>query len=153
LVESGRGETLAQWLEAMPPDVLHRKPWALYWLGASRLAYAPRESRQLYEQAFMQFSTENPVDVKGQLLACSGAIDAILYEWDDFALLDRWIESLDTVLKTLSGFPSKGLEARVSCSMFVALMMRQPEHPDLEQWRDRAYTLSQTQPDPNLRIS
>jgi LuxR family maltose regulon positive regulatory protein len=153
LVESGRGETLAQWLEAMPPDILHRKPWALYWLGASRLAYAPRESRQLYEQAFMQFGSENPVDVKGQLLACSGAIDAILFEWDDFALLDKWIESLDAVLKTLSGFPSKGLEARVSCSMFVALMMRQPEHPDLEQWRDRAYTLSQTQPDPNLRIS
>lgn len=82
-----------------------------------------------------------------------GAIDAILFEWDDFALLDGWIAALHALLAELREFPSQGIEARVTSSLFIALMMRQPHHPDLERWVDRAYAVSQTQADPNLRIS
>ena len=153
LVASGRGETVAHWFEAVPAEVLQRNPWGLYWLAASRLAFAPRESRQLYEKAFVQFSAETPRDLKGTLLACSGAIDAILFEWDDFALLDRWIATLHALLEEAGELPSQEVEARVTCSLFIALMMRQPEHPELEKWVDRAYALSQTQADPSLRIS
>ncbi|MCI0590351.1 MAG: hypothetical protein L0Y67_01895, partial [Gammaproteobacteria bacterium] len=153
MLDHGRGETLAQWLEDLPKNELQTHPWTLYWLGASRMPFAPRESRNLFEQAFESFQRQADPDPKGLLLACSGAMDAILHELDDLALLDRWIKVLDTLLKTYPNFPSKGVEARVTCSMFWSLILRQPDHPQIGYWLERAFTVSQSQRDPNLRMS
>lgn len=153
MLDQGRGETLARWVEDLPRDVLHQHPWLLYWLAASRLPFAPRESRLLFERAFELFKRQEQTDPKGLLLACSGAMDAILHEWDDLSLLDRWIAALDDLLKTYPEFPSVTIEARVTCSMFMSLMLRQPHHPDIEYWVERAFTVSQATPDPSLRIS
>ena len=153
MLDQGRGETLAQWVEDLPRDVLHQHPWLLYWLAASRLPFAPRESRLLFEQAFELFKRQQETDSKGLLLACSGAMDAILHEWDDLSLLDRWIAALEELLKTYPTFPSVTVEARVTCSMFMSLMLRQPHHPDIEYWVERAFTVSQSTSDSSLRIS
>ncbi|MEE8055313.1 MAG: BTAD domain-containing putative transcriptional regulator [Gammaproteobacteria bacterium] len=153
MLDHGRGETLAQWLEDLPKEELQKHPWTLYWLGASRLPFAPRESRNLFVRAFELFSQQEDPDPKGLLLACSGAMDAILHELDDLALLDRWITELDALLKTYPDFPSEGVEARVTCSMFWSLILRQPDHPDIGYWLDRAFTVSRAQGDPNLRMS
>src|SRR5688500_12893838 len=83
MLDQGRGETLAQWVETMPKEAVQHHPWALYWLAASRLPVAPRESRLLYEHTFELFSTLRQPDIKGLLLSASGAMDAILYELDD----------------------------------------------------------------------
>jgi ATP/maltotriose-dependent transcriptional regulator MalT/DNA-binding SARP family transcriptional activator len=153
MLEQGRSETLAQWVEDMPKDAVQQHPWALYWLAASRLSVAPRESRLLYEQCFERFSAQAAPDVRGLMLSGSGAMDAILYELDDFSLVDRWIPVMDRLAREHPRLLAEGVEVRVASSMCIALTMRQPHHPDLENWVERAYRVSRSSPDPNLRMS
>jgi len=153
MLDQGRGETLAQWVETMPKDVVQAHPWALYWLAASRLPVAPRESRLLYEQTFELFSAQRDPDSKGLLLSASGAMDAILYELDDFSLVDRWIPVLDKLAREHAALMKGAVEARVASSMFISMVLRQPHHRDLENWVDRAYGAARASPDANLRMS
>jgi LuxR family maltose regulon positive regulatory protein len=152
MLDAGRGETLVQWLENLPAEMLRADPWMLYWLGACRFPYAPRESRRLYERAFELFKASGESHAKGLLLACSGVMDAILYELDDLALLDRWIPELTGLVKRYPDSVSGNVEARVTSSLFMSLVLRQPNHSDIEYWVDRAITVSRSIFDPSLRM-
>jgi len=152
MLDQGRAQTLSQWLEELPAEVLQRNPWALYWLATCRLAIAPRESRRLYEQAFQIFKSQPEQDMEGLLLACAGVMDAILYEMDDLTRLDRWIVELDSYLKQRPDFPSLQVEARVTSAMCLTLLLRQPYHADVANWLERATSILPTLPDPNQRI-
>ena len=149
LLSQGRGETVARWVEELPPEVQPRHPWTIYWAACSRAPTAPREARLLYEKAFDLLRAAG--DTKGVALACSGAMDAILFELDDFSLLDRWISVLDEAL-TQATLESPELEARAACSMFVSLTLRQPQRRDIAQWIERALGAARGVADVNLRI-
>ena len=152
MLEQGRGETLLHWVEVLPTEIQHDRPWTLYWAAASRVQLAPREGRLLFEQAFERFRTQEPPEVKGMILACSGAMDAILYELDDFSLLDRWIAVLDDAMKSGLEFGAPEVEARVACSMVFSLTLRQPYRRDIEQWIERAIARSREAADVNLKM-
>ncbi len=153
MVHRGMGETLARWVDALPRDVQRAHPWATYWLAVSRTPISPREGRLLFEQAFELFGRQPGADVQGLALACSGAMDAILYELDDFSLLDRWIAVMSRLLADHRELASGPLEARLACSLFASMVLRQPDHPDLVAWVERAYRASRAQPDAGLRMS
>jgi LuxR family transcriptional regulator, maltose regulon positive regulatory protein len=144
----GRGETVARWVEELPPEMQQRRPWTVYWAASSRAQLAPREARLLHAKAFELFRSLG--EAKGAVLACAGAMDAILYELDDFSLLDRWIELLDGAVASLD---SAELEARVACSMFVSLTLRQPQRRDIGDWIERALGASRKVSDINLQLS
>ena len=150
LVTQGRGETIARWVEELPTEVQSKHPWTLYWAAASQAQLTPRESRLLYEKAFDLFRSAG--DGVGTVLAASGAMFAVLYELDDCALLDRWIAVLDEAEKSGVPMPSPAVEARVACSMFISLTLRQPQRRDMKQWIERALGAAQAQPDVNLRM-
>ncbi len=152
MLDSGRSETLVQWVESLPKDFQDQHPWTLYWMGVARTDSSPRESRRLHERAYELFSCQPEPDHVGQLLACSGAMDAILYEMDDFSLADRWIDVADQLLREQPDLVSGALEARIVCSLFTSLVLRQPHHPEIEYWADRAYRTSVAQGDINVRI-
>ncbi|MGD8478035.1 MAG: BTAD domain-containing putative transcriptional regulator [Burkholderiales bacterium] len=153
LLDSGRSETLVQWVESLPKDFQDQHPWTLYWMGLARTDASPRESRRLHERAFDRFSQSAEPDLLGMLLACSGAMDAILFEVDDFSLLDRWIEIMDRLLREHPELVSGSLEARIVCSLFTSLVLRQPHHPEIEYWAERAQQRSREQTDINARMS
>ena len=152
LLAQGRGETLARWVEELPPEVQARQPWSIYWAAASQAQVAPREGRILYEKAFDTFSSQGVPDAVGMLLAASGAMFAILYELEDFSLLDRWIAVLDDAEKRGVRAPSLEAQARVACSMFISLTLRQPQRRDIKQWIERALAASSGVPDVNLKM-
>ena len=77
---------------------------------------------------------------------------AILYELDDCSLLDRWIAVLDEAQKSGARLPSPEAEARLACSMFISLTLRQPQRRDIKQWIERALKASAGVPDVNLRM-
>ena len=150
LLRQGRGETLARWVEELPSETRAKHPWAVYWAAASQAQLAPREGRIQYERAFVLFREQaEPV---GMALAASGAMFAILYELDDFSLLDSWIAVLDEAEKTAVRPPTPEAEARLACSMFIALTLRQPQRRDIKQWIDRALAASAEVPDVNLKM-
>lgn len=153
MLSHGRAETLEQWLEELPEEMLERAPWCHCWLAACRFMRAPRESRLLYERAFALFEHDPKENRRGMLLACAGAIDAIIYELDDLSLLDRWIDHTRALLADeLTGeFPEN--EARAQVSLFIALVFRQPTAPDLRLWAERAFHSSRRLNDLNARMS
>ncbi|MGH8705545.1 MAG: BTAD domain-containing putative transcriptional regulator, partial [Burkholderiales bacterium] len=152
MLQQGRGETLARWIEDLPPEARDRHPWIVYWAAASQAQRAPREGRLLYTKAFELFRAQTPPDITGMALASSGAMDAILYELDDFSLLDRWIAVLDEAEKGGVRYPSPAVEARVACSMVFSLTLHQPQRRDLEQWIERALACARGLSDPNVRM-
>jgi ATP/maltotriose-dependent transcriptional regulator MalT len=149
LLAQGRGETLARWVEELPPEVQVQHPWTIYWAAASRAQPAPREARLLYEKAFELLRARK--DARGMVLACAGAMDAILYELDDFSLLDRWIAVLDELRADVPQADAEA-EARVATSMFVALTLRQPQRRDIGAWMERALAASRHAADVNARL-
>jgi ATP/maltotriose-dependent transcriptional regulator MalT len=152
MLSQGRGETLARWAEDLPPEVRDRHPWIVHWSAASQAQLAPREARVRFEKAFDLFRAQAPQDLTGMALAASGAMDAILYELDDFSLLDRWIAVVDAAQGQGVAYPSAAAEARVACSMVFSLTLRQPHRRDLEQWVERALACAREVSDPNLRM-
>ena len=153
LLASGRSETLAQWVESLPKPFQDEHPWTLYWIGVARTYSSPRESRRAHERAFELFGRQGVPELRGLLLTCSGAMDAILYEVDDFSLLDRWIEMVARLLRDHSDLLSGPLEARIVCSLLTSMVLRQPHHPDIAYWSERAYRTSVAQEDIDVRIS
>jgi ATP/maltotriose-dependent transcriptional regulator MalT len=152
MLDRGMGETLAQWINVLPKEVQHQHPWTVYWLAVIRVSISPRESRLLHEQTYDLFRAQREPDLKGLLLTCLGAMDAILYEIDDFSLLDRWIAYTVEILREHPELLSGALEARVASSLSASMIVRQSQHPDIQRWVERAYAASITQPDPNLRL-
>lgn len=152
MLAQGRGETLRQWLDELPAELFSRRPWALYWAAATQAQLAPREARLLYEKAFDLFQAQGVAGEIGMILSCSGAMDAILYELDDFSLLDRWIAVLDDAAQREARFPSAAVEARVACNMVVSLTLRQPQRQDIAQWVERALANARNVPDRNLQM-
>ena len=148
----GMGETLALWVDSLPKEVRERNPWSLYWKAASRMRISPRESRLLYEQAFELFGDRPAADARGLLLTASGAMDAILYEVDDFSLLDRWIAVVELLLQQHPKLVTADIEARVASSLIASMSVRQPHHLDLPDWVDRGYRAALAQDDSNLRM-
>lgn len=136
LISGGRNKTLEEWIGGVPGDIMERTPWLLYWLGICRLPFAPGESRKLFEKTFQLFRKQK--EDAGTFMAWSGAVDTFMYEWNDFSPLDAWIEWLDEHMRRNPSFPSIEVEARVSSSMAGALLWRQPYHPDIRQWVEKA---------------
>jgi hypothetical protein len=152
MLAQGRGETLARWAEDLPPEARDKHPWIVHWAAASQAQLAPREARVLYEKAFELFRAQTPPDLTGMALSASGAMDAILYELDDFSLLDRWIAVVDEAERGGVTYPSAAVESRVACSMVFSLTLRQPHRRDIEQWVERALACARNVADPNLKM-
>jgi len=150
LVGQGRSRPLEKWLNRFPDEMMEKVPWLLYWKGVCRLFYSPADARVEFERAFHLFEAQG--DDAGTCLAWSGVVDSIYFEWDDFARLDRWIDWLDKRMQQNPSFPSPEIEARVSSSMTGALLWRQPQRPDFEEWLNRALQASEEIGNINLRL-
>ena len=152
MLQQGRAETLERWLEAIPEEQRVSDPWLLYWQARCRFFSTPRSGRILFEQAYELFLREAPDDKQGLLLACSGAMDAIIYELDDFSLLDRWITIVSVLIGHQPELPWPDVQARITASMFMSLVFRQPHHAEIRGWSERAVRETQNIPDTNSRL-
>ncbi len=93
------------------------------------------------------------MDMRGVFAALNGALESILYDCSEYQLLDPWIEAGARLGDRLAECDSAGLQARLISNVFMAMALRQPEHPDIALWRDRAQQLVHRQSEPNILIS
>lgn len=148
IIEQGRRDTLEAWLTALPEDLLNGSPWLLFWIGICRMDKTPGESLVCFEKAFSLF--ENRKELSGTLLSWSGIVGSLILRWDDFTLLDPWVDWLDGFVDNSPEFPSLEVEARTAASMAAALVWRFPHRHDVEKWLDRADRLSREVGDDGL---
>lgn len=149
LVAKGREETLARWIGDLPEGFVEAVPWLCYWLGVCRLTRDPPEAQGLFEAAFHEFEAEK--DRHGGLRAWVGIVEAIIRAGHDFSQLDSWIERMVALATGGPAFPSSEIEAQVIAAMVGALCLRQPAHPEIEEWVTRADRLLHADHDVTLR--
>lgn len=150
LVAQGRNNTLEEWLKKLPEPVFNETPWLPFWMGICRMTRAPGESLAFFETSFKGFGARN--DAVGEFLAWSGAVGSILIAWDNFILLDPWIEWLDRRMAQNGSFPTPEIGARVATGMVGALIWRRPYRSDIRGWLQRALSLSRQTGDVNLQL-
>jgi len=150
LARQGRSHILGEWILSLPEELRAEDPWLLYWSGVCSRVRDPAGSRAAFERALDLFTRAG--EEAGAFLSWSGIVDTILFQWNDFRLLDRWIDWLDHRFGEGAAFPSVEIEARVSASMAGALHRRRPQHPDIRGWIDRAVSASRAAGDENLTL-
>ncbi len=148
LVAQGRVRTVADWILSLPEEARRNDAWILYWNGVCHLGAAQATSRACFERALELFQAAG--NEEGTLRSWAGLVDSILFEWDDFTRLDRWIDWLDRRLSEGLAFPSRESEARVATGMLGAIIFRRPNCSDIGHWADRALSLSRDAGDGGL---
>ncbi|MEA3385269.1 MAG: BTAD domain-containing putative transcriptional regulator [Thermodesulfobacteriota bacterium] len=146
----GKNRVLEAWLNTLPEEMIEDTPWLLYWKGVCRLPFDPCLSRRYFEQAFERFQSEK--DAIGVFLAWAEVIESIVYCFEDFAQLDKWIRILEGITPGLNKFPSEDIEERVVSSLFTALVIRQQQDYDVEEWAKRALLLAKDSSNINSEI-
>lgn len=145
LLSQGRATVVEKWISAAPAALLESDPWVNFWLGTCRLPRNPSQSRTFFQRAFELF--QNAGDETGAFLAWSSAVQTYLYVFDDFGSLDGWIDWLDRKGGKDAAFPSPEIALIVAAGMIAALTWRNPVHPELQDWLDKAYGLAKDSSD------
>ena len=149
LLKQGRNLLLEKWLAGVPSKIFEGNPWLHYWMGGCCFPCNPCRSQSYFEQAFDQFKERG--DASGMFLAWAGMVDAIAFDFEDLTQLDRWIQELETRMEEYHQLAKEEIKARVAISMFFALFVRQPQHPDLETWAEKALSFTTTELDANIK--
>jgi DNA-binding SARP family transcriptional activator len=135
MLAQGRSETLANWIDLLPPKLVEADPRLLLASAASRAEASPRAARQLFERAYDLFRNRN--ERVGVLRACCGIVDAIVMEFDDLAPLDRWLETLEGLLAENTAGP-QSVVTTVATTLIRATLLRDAGNPRVEAWLERA---------------
>jgi LuxR family maltose regulon positive regulatory protein len=138
LIEQGRYRALQEWLASIPNEVMEKNPWLIYWKGASLLAFNPIDAKKIFEHAFERFKNEDLTE--GILISVSGIIQAIQLQFASQKQYDPWIPVIENIFQTNEKFPSKEIEGKIVEGMLTALVARQPDHPRINEWIERAYS-------------
>jgi LuxR family maltose regulon positive regulatory protein len=141
MAAQGRYQTLESWLNFLPEGVMDSYPLLLYWKGVSRFPFDASQARLYFEKAFEGLMGQN--NLSGSLLAWSGAIDSIFYDFKDLSLMDRWIQIFPGLPENPETSLPQEVWSRVVTSMFSALSNRHPDHPEINAWTKRAVSLGQ----------
>jgi LuxR family transcriptional regulator, maltose regulon positive regulatory protein len=150
MLAQGRSRSMEQWLSSLPEGIFEDTPWLYYWRGVCLMPFDPKQSQAYSEKAFDGFNVQE--DAAGIFLAWSGIVDSIIYASENYKNLDQWIDIFEKLLERFGKFPSKEIEARAASSMFLSLAHRQPLHPDVEAWAERALLLGETPETLNVKV-
>jgi ATP/maltotriose-dependent transcriptional regulator MalT/DNA-binding SARP family transcriptional activator len=149
LLKQGRNIILEKWLTSIPSEIFEKNPWLHYWLGACCFPVNPSRSQSYLKMAYRKFKGRG--DVSGTFLVWSGMVDAISFEFEDLTQLDQWIYELETRMGEYGQLLNDEIKARVAISMFFALFVRQPHHPELKTWAEKALSFTTKELDENTK--
>ena len=136
MLAQGRTATLGEWLEQLPPAVLESDPELLLALGECRAHASPREARRRFEQALEGFQRAG--NASGAQRSCRCLIDAVIFEFDDLAPLDRWVGVLSGLLTPPAQGGAGSHDPDAARAVVRALLLRDAGNAALDQWIGRA---------------
>ncbi|MCF8112136.1 MAG: hypothetical protein K9J85_11705 [Desulfobacteraceae bacterium] len=150
MLNQGRIQTLEQLLIKLPPELFDKEPWLLYWLGACKLPSKPAEGKKLFEKALAGF--EGRGNTAGKFLCLCGIIDSITYSADSFKLFDQWLPKLTALSNDFETLFSPELKGKVIFSLLQAMVLRQPDHPELKIWENRGLQILQSNAPADIKV-
>jgi len=150
LASQGRFQTLEEWIDAFPHEVVLKMPWLVFWKGTCKIPTAPDHAKTLLKKALAIFETQ--ADPSGCFMSLSGILDAITFRFDTFRELDRYFEKC-RILETqfgITGPPEVFL--KLTASMLNALLLRNIDPAETKKWNDRAWQVLLATKDGNLTL-
>jgi ATP/maltotriose-dependent transcriptional regulator MalT/DNA-binding SARP family transcriptional activator len=150
LLAQGRGQTLRDWIAALPEEQVARTPWLSYWQGTSLIRVNQTDARAALARAWDGF--KHAGDETGQRLTAAGIIETHQHEWSTLAPLDPWIDVLDALVERDTIFPSRDAELRVYSALLMALVNARPGHRLFSVCLDRLKVMLEDDLDLNQRI-
>ena len=150
LLEQGRGQTLRDWLDALPQKRLDAQPRLHYWFGLALMATNLEEARQHLENAFDQFSSIG--DITLQIHAAAGIVDTWYYAWAQFQPMTPWAQLMGELIEKLPRFDSVEAELHVYSSWLLSMLFGDPGHPMLSQCVRRVSEMLNQDLDPNSKV-
>lgn len=139
LVARGRSRTLERWIGRLPSAVVEGHGWLQYWLGTALAERGPARGRPALERAHRLLREAG--DAAGAYLAWSAVVEGYITEQGRYLPLDAWIREFAALQEQYPTFPSVEVEARATAALFTALAFRQPQHPEIARWAERALAL------------
>ncbi|MDH5446145.1 MAG: hypothetical protein OEY52_11360 [Gammaproteobacteria bacterium] len=146
----GRVNVIEKWLSNIPYEISSQNPWLLYWLGVSCVHYNPVKSRDYLAGSYKLFKQDNMQT--GVVLSWAGVVDTYVYEWGDFSVLDYWIEEAGLIKQQDMSRLSPDISTRFIFAFFMALMYRQPDHPEMDQCLSRLKEIFQNTVDLHVKV-
>jgi LuxR family maltose regulon positive regulatory protein len=141
MIEQGRYRPLEEWLDSLPEEILKNDPWLLYWKGTCRSPFDPSLAQPYFEQAFEQFRAHG--NLPGLLLAWSGVVYSIIYRFEEYLPLDRWIQLFPELPENPEKIIPPEVWIHAVSSMFTALTYRRLGHSETNAWIRRAKSMVQ----------
>lgn len=130
LADSGRLQTLQNWLQAIPPEVAVRSPWHHYWLGNCLRFEQPERGWPLLESAFDRFRQNQ--DVIGQYATWLAIVEAMLVVFEDLKPLKRWLNEYDALRIRHPRCPDTALKLKSLTLAGSVMSVVKPDHPKLK---------------------
>ncbi len=140
MLQHGRQHILEEWIRTIPEDIFSRDRYLQYWMGMCKLPFSPENSRGYFYQS-LQLAREAG-DSDTSYRSWAGAVDSIVFEFNDLSELDFLIESFDGLRAEFPEYPSEDVEGKAATAMLTALLFRQLEHPMIDEWARRAVSLA-----------
>jgi len=151
LVAQGRYQTLLEWLQALPGEIVENEPWLLYWKGIALNPFSIGGGRTLFEEAFRKFEARK--DAAGSFLSWSGVVNSISSASDSWLPIGKWISLFPDLFERYHGFPTKEIGDWVTCTLFGALVYVRPPGIDIEAWAERTLAVARTNPRGSVKIT
>jgi len=147
----GRGRTVEEWLDRLPPEFLYNNPRLSYWKGICRIFYSPHAARQSLEEGYRAFYKKK--DLAGRLLTWAAIVDSYIFECRDFKALDFWLEEIKGLDRdSLISLPAE-IEMQVTGSLLISFLYRKPAADLLPFIARKAGALVYTCPDINPKMT
>jgi len=150
LVTQGRVQTLMEWIDALPEQVLEEVPWLSYWKGVCCFQMARPEAKGWLKKAYLGFKAIG--DRAGALLSLAVLCESSFYLWWDLDEVNHWIDEMKQLLDEDDKFPSLEIEGMVISAFLICLIYKRPYPEEMKIWEERALKLVRELPDVGLRI-
>lgn len=141
LMTQGRLASLRDWIAYAPEAAIMQMPWLLYWRGRVRMSTDPSASLADLERAFALFNEQQ--DPAGLFASWASIGTAII--WDvsgNLQRLDPWMAHLDHLRTQHTAFSHPEIDWLVAHTAMSILFLREPAHPTLDLWEERALSLA-----------
>ena len=141
---AGHPELIDAWIQSLPEEFVQGSPELSYWSGINIVFVRPWEARPHLQRAF-DLLRDGPCG-NGVLLAWAGLLDAIFALYRDLRELDPLLDWMTLEREGIVDRMPPPLRSLVVGSALFAFAFRQPQHPRMGKWRDRAQKLFERDP-------
>lgn len=140
ILRQGRHNLLEEWLTSLPEKILNEDRYLQFWMGCCRVPFSPGCSRPYFQRCLKLAREAGDADMT--YLAWSSTVETIFFEFDNLYEVDSLIDDFNEIRKEFPDYPSRDVEANVVTSMLTALTFRRLEHPEIEEWAQKAISMA-----------